>query len=151
MKLPAAKDIVFVGVQLLLFVIYFLPLIDFRFTVNPFVGYAALALTFAGLFIVLFAFLQMNTSLTPFPTPSENGKLIQNGLYKYIRHPIYTGIILASIGFGIYRDSLWQIIVGCVLWIFFYFKSSYEEELLARRFPQYADYRRNTSRFFPFV
>lgn len=151
MKTPATKDIIFVSVQLLLFVIYFTPLLDFSFQPNSFIAYSALILAIIGLLIILLAFLQMNTSLTPFPTPRENGKLIQNGLYKYIRHPIYSGIILAALGFGVFRGSLWQIFVGILLWILFYFKSRYEEQLLTVRFDEYVNYRRHTSRFFPFL
>lgn len=73
------------------------------------------------------AILQLNKNLTPFPTPKEDGTLIQNGVYKFIRHPIYTGIILIAIGFGLFHQSLWEIFIGIVLWVLFYFKSSYEE------------------------
>lgn len=150
MKKPVTKDIVFVGIQFLLFVIYLTPLFSFEFKTNEFIKYSAFVLAVIGLLTVALAFLQMNKSLTPFPTPKVSGALIQTGLYKYVRHPIYSGIILAALGFGVYRGSVWKMFVGILLWILFYFKSRYEETLLAGRFKEYENYRARTFRFFPF-
>ena len=150
MKKIATKDISFVSIQLLLFAIYFIPLFSFSFQTNFFFKYTALFFAIVGLLIIAFAILQLNKNLTPFPTPKENATLIQSGLYKYIRHPIYSGIILTALGFGLYQQSIWKISIGIVLWILFYFKSRYEETLLAKYFDDYEAYKKKTSRFFPF-
>jgi protein-S-isoprenylcysteine O-methyltransferase Ste14 len=151
MKKIASKDIIFVSIQLILFVIYFTPLFSFPFHLNVFLKYAALVFAFIGLVIILVAILQLNKNLTPFPTPKESGTLIQQGLYNYIRHPIYTGIILTTTGFGLFDESIWKITIGIALWVLFYFKSRYEENLLAKHFSEYNVYRERTGRFFPFV
>ena len=109
------------------------------------------AFTFSGLLIVLLALLQLNKSLSPFPTPKEEGKLVEHGLYKFVRHPIYSGIILATISFGLFQGSVWKIVVGIACWVLFYFKSAYEELLLDRRYENYKMYSKRTGRFFPKV
>ncbi|MBK9985333.1 MAG: isoprenylcysteine carboxylmethyltransferase family protein [Saprospiraceae bacterium] len=151
MTRPATKDILFVSGQLLLFILYVVPLFSFPFHINTVIRYISLILAIFGVLIMGLAILQLNKNLTPFPTPKEDGTLIQNGVYKFIRHPIYTGIILIAIGFGLFHQSLWEIFIGIVLWVLFYFKSSYEEKLLSKHFLNYTAYTKTTGRFFPFV
>ncbi|MDP5171194.1 MAG: isoprenylcysteine carboxylmethyltransferase family protein [Bacteroidia bacterium] len=151
MKIPARKDGIFVGIQLLLFVIYCIPVAVASVDIHDFVKYAGLVLGICGLLIIALAILQLNRNLTPFPTPKENGTLIQTGLYKVVRHPIYSGIILGAIGFGVALSSGWKIGIGSALWLLFFVKSTYEEKLLTTQYPDYEDYQQRTGRFFPFL
>ncbi len=151
MKAPASKDILFVSIQLLLFIAYFSSKFQFSFQTNHFIKYSFLLLSFLGLLVIVLAILQLNRNLTPFPTPKKDGTLIQTGLYKFVRHPIYSGIILAAMGFGLYQGNLWKVSIGIILWVLFYFKSKYEENLLSNQFPDYKSYKKSTNRFFPFL
>ena len=108
-----------------------------------------LIISFFGGLIILLALLQLNKNLTPFPTPKNNATLLENGLYKYMRHPIYTGIILLFIGFSIYQNSLYKLSITLLLVILFHFKSNYEEQCLEQKFPDYKIYKTKTGRFFP--
>ena len=150
-KMPVLKDIAYVGIQLSLFVLYIIPFHLFSINLYSLAKLAGLLIGLSGLLLVLVAILQLNKSLSPFPTPKEGGTLIQTGLYKYIRHPIYSGIILTTIGFGIFDESIWKMGIGFLLWILFYFKSKYEEQLLLARFTGYKMYAENSYRFFPFM
>lgn len=150
MKKTATKDIVFVSIQLVLFIAFVFPIFEHSFHLNNIFKYTAIVFAAIGLFAIALAILQLNKNLTPFPTPKENGTLIQTGLYKFVRHPIYSGIILTALGFGFYDGSFWKIAVGFSLWILFYFKSKYEERLLTNQFSDYKEYKKNTGRFFPF-
>ncbi len=100
------------------------------------------------MFVALF---QLNKNLTAFPTPKENGNLIQTGIYKVIRHPIYSGIIVSTLFFGIYIESSWKIFISICLLILFYFKSNYEENLLSKFYSEYSDYKKHTYKFFPYI
>ena len=151
MEKPAPKDFIFVSIQLLLFVLYFIPLFDWFIEPYLIVKYISIAFAIIGVIIFFIAIIQLDKNLTPFPTPKSNGTLIQSGLYKYIRHPVYSGIILTSLGFGIYNGIVWRIGIGIMLWILFYFKSIYEEKMLSGRFTEYEEYVKKTNRFFPFL
>ena len=151
MKAVPAKDKIFVGGQFLLFILYLIPLSPWPFYIDVYWRYFALLMSIVGLLIILISILQLNTNLSPFPTPVDSSTLIQTGLYKYIRHPIYSGIILAAIGVGVFYMSLWKIAVGSALWVLFSFKSRYEETLLQAKFQEYTKYMQATTRFFPFI
>lgn len=147
----ARKDLLFVGIQAILLLVYFIPVNIIEFQINFILKIASLSISIIGLIIMLFAFLQLNKNLTPFPTPIESGSLIQAGLYKYIRHPIYTGIIIFSVFFAIFNESIWNLSIGIALYILFYFKSKYEESLLKKQYKDYENYMQKTGRFFPFL
>ena len=150
MKKIATKDIVFVSIQLLLFIAFVFPIAAFSFQPNCVLKYTAFAIASIGIVVIALAILQLNKILTHFPISKEYGTLVQNGLYIFVRHPIYSGIILTALGFGFYDGSFWKIAVGFSLWILFYFKSKYEERLLTNQFSDYKEYKKNTGRFFPF-
>lgn len=153
MKTIPRKDLLFVGIQLVLFVCYILPLQAFDSATKFSAWIETIGLFFAivGLLAIALAMLQLNKNLTPFPTPKDSGTLIQTGIFKFVRHPIYSGIILATLGFGVQDSNAWKIAIGLCLWVLFHFKSTYEESLLERQFDQYSNYKKATGRFFPFV
>lgn len=148
MKLKT-KDFIFVGIQFLLFLIYVFKIKLFNFSLPNFLNVVFLIVSIIGFLIVIVALLQLNKNLSPFPTPKSNSELIQTGLYKYIRHPIYTGIILMTFGYGLYSNSSFKLIISIALLILFYFKSYYEESLLIKKYLNYTAYKNNTGRFFP--
>ncbi len=102
-----------------------------------------------GAFITITAALQLNFNLSPFPSPLPGSNLIENGVYKFIRHPIYTGLILSFFGFAIISDSGYRILITAVLFLLFYFKTIYEEKRLIEKFPSYLEYKSRSGRFFP--
>jgi protein-S-isoprenylcysteine O-methyltransferase Ste14 len=143
-----SKDIVLVSIQLVLFILYTFPVawsLEF-FSWFKIIG---LVLTIIGFILLALALLQLNINLSPFPTPKEGAVLIQNGLYAWVRHPIYSGIIILFLGYGIYQDSLFKLMITFFLWVLFYFKTQYEELQLQRKFPEYKVYKSKVGRFFP--
>ncbi len=151
MTKPPFKDLLFISIQMLLFVAYLLPISIGFFTINLLVKYLFLGLSVLGFLVIILAIIQLDKNLTPFPSPKQNGSLINTGLYKFVRHPIYSGIIVCTIAFGFYNQNIWRIGIGVFLWILFYFKSIYEEKMLSDKFSQYIDYKHDTRRFFPFI
>lgn len=149
-KLPIL-DIVFVSIQLLLFLAYILPVAWAPFTVSGNVKLITLSVSILGVVILAIALLGLKSNLTPFPSPKTNATLIQTGLYKYIRHPIYTGIIFTAFGLGFYNESAWKLATALALLLLFYVKSVYEEKQLIKSFPAYLSYRKKTGRFIPFI
>lgn len=143
------KDYLFVGVQFMLFGAYVFDVPLFEVSVPSFFTAVGISIAISGVIVTILALLQLNKNLSPFPTPKSNAELIQTGLYKFIRHPIYTGIILTTFGYGLYSSSLYRIIITIVLVTLFYFKSVYEEKQLLRKFSNYELYIKSTGRFFP--
>jgi len=143
------KDFFFVGVQFVLFGAYVFDFGLWTFELPQVLKTICLVFTFFGLGIIILSMLQLNTNLSPFPSPKAGSKLIQNGLYKYVRHPIYSGILITLCSYALYYESVYKLIILSLLYILFYFKSSYEEKRLLKTFPNYKIYKGNTGRFFP--
>lgn len=143
-------DYLFVGIQ---FILFFLFVFNFELGIAINIGIIAkntsLLLSLFGIFLVGFAVLQLRNSLSAFPTPTDHSKLITNGLFKYVRHPIYTGIMLSCLGFGLFSQSIWRLLVTALLYILFFFKAKYEENKLKAKFADYQSYSQKTGRFLP--
>jgi len=151
MSTPSTKDILYVTIQFLLFLAYawtpsWLPLHLPWWAEN-----LGLALAITGLCTCALALLQLNTSLSPFPTPVANGQLITSGVYALARHPIYAGILLMAFGYGAYSGSGYRLVIGVSLLLLFNFKAAYEEELLQRQYPAYEKYKSEVGRFSPYL
>jgi protein-S-isoprenylcysteine O-methyltransferase Ste14 len=95
--------------------------------------------------------LALGRSLTPFPRPVPNGQLITGSIYGIVRHPLYTALIVAAIGWGVLSDNLLAIALGIVLFVFFDLKSRREEKWLMQAYPDYASYRRRVKKLIPWV
>ena len=112
---------------------------------------AGAGLLLAGGWLVYRGVDALGSGLTPFPAPTERGDLVQAGIYRRIRHPIYAGIIALAAGWAFLVVSPWALAVATLLAIWLDLKSRREEDWLVERYPQYAAYRRRTSRFLPGV
>ena len=148
-KVKPSKDYLFVGIQLLLFIAYTFNFSVLKFPINAYLQISSIVVLSAGILLGVLAVLQLNKNLSPFPTPKVGGYLVTNGAFALSRHPIYTAIILTGLGYGLYQESLFKMVITVSLWILFYFKSSYEEHLLTSKFPEYSDYQAKVGRFFP--
>ncbi|MGS2725032.1 methyltransferase family protein [Psychroserpens sp. BH13MA-6] len=143
------KDYGFVALQMILFVLYLWDFNLFEFELSFYQRASALSIAFIGMIIVAIAIIQLNTKISPFPTPRSNSELIVYGLYRYSRHPIYTGILLTCAGYAFYSNSIYKLIITTLLYVLFFFKSNYEEQQLMQKFPSYRSYKNRTGRFFP--
>jgi protein-S-isoprenylcysteine O-methyltransferase Ste14 len=145
--LKSKKDFIYVGIQVVLFVAYIIPVNITKINIPEWLCYSGLLILALGIVLGIVALLQLNTKLSPFPTPVSNGKLITTGAYNIARHPIYTAIILAGLGYALYQTSCYKVLVTLGLMILFYFKSKYEEQLLFEKYLEYSDYKKKTRRF----
>ena len=62
-------------------------------------------LVIAGFVLMLVASLRLGRGLTATPVPNARGQLITGGLYRYVRHPIYTGVLLIVVGLTLRSGS----------------------------------------------
>jgi protein-S-isoprenylcysteine O-methyltransferase Ste14 len=102
-----------------------------------------------GVVIALIAAINLGKNLTPLPRPKDNAELIEGGLYRFVRHPIYFGVIVLSFGWGLIQQStlVWLYVV--IIAIFFDIKSRKEEQWLVERFSDYADYQGRVRKLIP--
>ena len=142
------KDYIFVSIQFFLFGLYifeFLPIYEFPAVLR----YLGLVVALAGISIMLSALLQLGKNFTPYPTPTIDAELVCLGMYKFSRHPIYSGIILFIFGYGFWHNSISKLIIAVILLILFYVKTKYEEQQLLLKFRDYEAYQKKVNRFFP--
>lgn len=102
-----------------------------------------------GAILVLAASSALGRSLTPTPVPAAHGKLATTGLYRWMRHPIYSGVLTIVIGVTVRSGSVITVIVAVATFAFFVGKASWEEGQLAEHYPSYAEYAASTPRFVP--
>ncbi|MBK8052152.1 MAG: isoprenylcysteine carboxylmethyltransferase family protein [Saprospiraceae bacterium] len=145
------KDNTYVIAQFTLFALFFLNPELTGLELCTFLKLPALLLFISGIVVCIVSILQLNHNLTAFPTPKESARLYTGGLYKYIRHPIYTGVIMIFFGMSLYWSSVYQLMITTALIVLFYYKSAYEEEQLTNKFSEYKSYKSHTGRFFPWL
>jgi protein-S-isoprenylcysteine O-methyltransferase Ste14 len=88
---------------------------------------------------------------TMFPKPNAGSRLIRHGPYRWVRHPLYTSVILLSLAWGMCCGSSAALGAGVVLGLFLRAKASHEERWLLAQFPEYAEYRRQVKCLVPWV
>lgn len=95
--------------------------------------------------------LALGRNLAAVPKPIEGGRLVTTGPYAYVRHPIYTGIILGTLGWSLLRSNLLGVALALAALLFFDLKSRQEEKWLAEAYPGYPDYQRRVRKLIPWV
>jgi protein-S-isoprenylcysteine O-methyltransferase Ste14 len=86
---------------------------------------------------------------TPFPKPRAGSELVQRGIYARVRHPLYTSVMLVSLGWALIWQSRPALVVALVLIPFFHAKARREERWLRKQFPEYVEYECCVPRFIP--
>lgn len=105
----------------------------------------------AGVAVVVASARELGSSLTPFPKPPRGGRLAAGGPYRVVRHPIYSGGILAFGGLALALSPV-AVVPTALLAVLWALKASVEERFLLAVHPEYGDYcRRTSSRLVPFV
>jgi len=120
-------------------------------SVSPAGAGIGLALFAAGLALAIWARLYIGRNWGMPMTRREEPDLVTTGPYRKVRHPIYTGIILALIGTAL-ATTLYALIAVVVLGGFFIYSATQEEAFLAREFPDtYPAYKDSTKMLIPFL
>ena len=128
------------------------PLLMDRFVpAMPVVAALGVIMVAAGLGFAVWARWHLGANWSGTVTVKVRHELIRTGPYRYVRHPIYTGLLLAIAGtavtLGEWRDA---IAFGLAL-LAFIVKSRIEEHWMGETFAEYATYRRRTAALLPFV
>ena len=107
----------------------------------PFIGLVLCAL---GLAAGAAALAAMGRVMQVSPEPKAEGHLVSRGIYRYLRHPMYSAIVLVVVGLWLRKPAIVVSIAGIALIVLLLRKARFEEGLLRARYPDYADYRART-------
>ena len=102
-----------------------------------------------GLVILGLSFLALGKSLTAHPIPAKKGELVTDGLYRFARHPIYTGVLAIGLAFALSGGLFPHLLFFIALVVLLNYKASFEEQLLRARYLDYGSYAEKTGRFLP--
>src|SRR5690348_3508366 len=112
------------------------------------IGFVVFAL---GLGFAIWARLHIGRNWGTPMTQKNEPELVTSGPYRLVRHPIYSGILLAAVGTAAALNWVWLTVVG-LAGVYFIYAATAEERYLAEQFPEdYPAYKRSTKMLVPFV
>ena len=108
------------------------------------------ALTAIGIGFAIWARVYIGENWSGIVTVKVGHELVRSGPYAWVRHPIYSGLLLAAFGTALVRGEPRGLIAVIVLWLGFWMKSRVEEEFMLQTFgPAYKEYSRSTGALIP--
>lgn len=109
-------------------------------------------LTVLGSIAAFWARISLGRNWSNYVTYKKDHELITTGPYKYIRHPIYSGVILMFIGTFLYYGNLIVLLILAIATIYLSRRLAPEETIMTRLFSErYTDYMKRTKRLIPGV
>jgi protein-S-isoprenylcysteine O-methyltransferase Ste14 len=120
---------------------------------GPFVGWAGLALLVAGVAVRWRAIHTLGKFFTGTVLIREDHRLLRKGLYRHVRHPAYTGTLVAHLGLGLSFSNWYSLAFGLVPYaVAAGYRIRVEERALREAFgEEYEAYARATKRLIPKV
>jgi protein-S-isoprenylcysteine O-methyltransferase Ste14 len=114
------------------------------------VGLAAVALNWAGVIFAIWARIYLGRNWSATVTVKEGHELMRSGPYAIVRHPIYFGMLLGSLGVAM-ETGRWPAPLGLgLVFVGLWLKSRVEERAMQRQFGKpYEEYRRITPALIP--
>jgi protein-S-isoprenylcysteine O-methyltransferase Ste14 len=120
-------------------------------THDPWLQVTGLVLFLLGLALAVWARVYLGRNWGMPMSEKADPELVATGPYSTVRHPIYSGIILAMIGTAI-AVSLYWLVAAAVLGAYFLYSATVEERNMARLFPgTYPQYKQSTKMLIPFI
>ena len=117
------------------------------------IPYIGLLIIITGMIIRFVSVWSLGRLFTVDVTIREDHKIKKDGIYKFIRHPSYSGSILSFIGFGLTLNNwISLIIISVLITVAMSYRINIEEKLLLAEFgPEYSEYMKKTRRLIPWV
>ena len=104
-----------------------------------------------GGLMVLAGLFSLGSNLTAVPKPKEDAHLVEHGAYRWVRHPIFSGIILGAFGLSLLRGGWLSLLYALILFVFFDVKSRREEDWLREKYSDYEAYQQRVRKLIPFL
>jgi protein-S-isoprenylcysteine O-methyltransferase Ste14 len=122
-----------------------------RVQTDPWLAGIGLVLFALGLGFAIWARVHIGRNWGTPMTQKDEPELVTSGPYRLVRHPIYSGILVAGIGTAVALSWVWlaAVVLGG---IYFVYSATVEERYLSEQFPDsYPPYKRSTKMLVPFV
>jgi protein-S-isoprenylcysteine O-methyltransferase Ste14 len=125
-----------------------------------FLGIFSLALSIIGIALISFgaiirwiSIFTLKKYFTVNLKVTKEQKIIDYGIYRYVRHPSYTGLLLSHIGLGlVFCNAISFVFITIPLFIWIIIRIKLEEKMLIETFKnQYLEYMKKTKRLIPFI
>ena len=118
---------------------------------NPVVEITGVILCGLGIAFAIWARINLGKNWGMPMSLKEKPELVTAGPYKFVRHPIYTGVILAMIGSALVGGIIW--IVVCLFFCVYFVSSAFvEEKIMEGEFKdEYLQYKKKTKMLIPFI
>lgn len=125
----------------------------FPFWDNIIISYIGFILYLIGALLVLVARVQLGRFGTAELTTEDDHQLFTQGVYKYIRNPMYSGGLIATIGFClVFRCIIILIIMFIYTFLVYRMRIVEEERILLEKFGnEFEEYKKKTKKLFPFL
>jgi protein-S-isoprenylcysteine O-methyltransferase Ste14 len=118
---------------------------------DPVVGAIGAAMFACGLAIAIWARFNIGRNWGMPMTVKEEPELVTSGPYRFVRHPIYSGLLLAFLGTALLTNLIGLVFVAAITAVFYY-SAMVEERNLTKAFPDaYPAYREHTKMLIPYV
>jgi len=112
-------------------------------------GISGIVIAIIGIAVFVAAKVRLGANYSPCFDSYVPQDIVRDGIYRHIRHPIYTANIIFLIGVFIATGHILAA-VNIVLLTYYYWRSAQKEEAaLAREFATYRSYQKHSSMFFP--
>ncbi len=146
MKSSKRKASALVALQFLFLLLLVVNPFDVLFEVERIIS---LTLYLFAALILASAAIALGSALTASPIPKDDAELVTRGIYKRVRHPMYSALLLIGLGLLLSTFNLFSLIVYLALISLLLEKSKYEDALLAARHRDALRYQASTGRFLP--
>jgi protein-S-isoprenylcysteine O-methyltransferase Ste14 len=122
-----------------------------RLDSDPWLAAMGLVLFVLGLGFAVWARVHIGRNWGTPMTQKDEPELVTSGPYRLVRHPIYSGVLVAGVGTALALSWFWLVAVG-LAGIYFIYSATVEERYLTREFPDaYPAYKRATKMLVPLV
>lgn len=119
---------------------------------SAFIAYSGLVLTVAGCAFAIWARIFLGRNWSGAVTIKHNHTIIRRGPYAIVRHPIYSGGLLALLGTALVVGEVRSLVALALVFIAWWTKLSIEEKFLSEQFgAEYTQYQREVKALIPFV
>ena len=112
------------------------------------IGYIALVY---GAISAVVGVATLGGSFSPLPVPRKDASFVSTGIFRFVRHPFYAGLLLVALGFTIVSGNEFRLLVTALLYWIVDQTIKGEEKDLEQAYPEYTAYKSQTAKLIPFL